>query len=113
RSVSEVLMHVAVGNYWLLAQAGAKIPGNTPPIAPDLEKKTTKKDDVLRWLGNSFAAVRAAYPQADKAKAVKFAGRASTAEAVFLRLLVHNHEHMGQMIAYTRSMGIKPPWSKD
>ena len=34
-----------------------------------------------------------------------------TAGDVFLRILVHNHEHMGQAIAYARMKGIVPPWS--
>jgi hypothetical protein len=29
---------------------------------------------------------------------------------VFIALAVHGHEHLGQMIAYARSNGIKPPW---
>ena len=52
RSTSEVFMHVAVGNYYLLAQAGGKIPDDTPPIPPDLEKKVKEKAEVIRWLNN-------------------------------------------------------------
>jgi len=29
---------------------------------------------------------------------------------LYLRMLAHSHEHMGQAIAYVRSMGIKAPW---
>ena len=32
-------------------------------------------------------------------------------DGVFLRILVHNNEHMGQAIAYARMNGIVPPWS--
>jgi hypothetical protein len=32
--------------------------------------------------------------------------------ACFLRILVHNDEHMGQSIASARMNGIVPPWSK-
>jgi len=111
RSVSEVLMHVAYSNYRLLDFAGGKIPDDTPSIPADFETKFMVKDDVLRWVRNSFAAVRAEYPRVDKSKKVKFLSRDSTSENVFLRLLVHNHEHMGQLIAYARAMGVKPPWS--
>jgi uncharacterized damage-inducible protein DinB len=31
---------------------------------------------------------------------------------VFLRILLHNSEHMGQSIAYARMNGVVPPWSK-
>ena len=40
-----------------------------------------------------------------------FFGRDVTARAVYLRILVHVHEHMGQAIAYARVNGIVPPWS--
>ena len=112
RSTSEVFMHIAVGNYWLLNHAGARIPDSTPQIKPELETKTTAKPDVIRWLKNSFDAVRQAYPATNRAKTVKFFGKDTTSESVFLRILVHNHEHMGQSIAYARMMGVVPPWSK-
>jgi hypothetical protein len=43
---------------------------------------------------------------------VQFFGKDAIAEGVFLRLLVHNNEHMGQSIAYARMNGIVPPWSQ-
>lgn len=112
RSVSEVYMHIAIGNYFLLDQAGGKIPDNTPDIPPDLEKKVTQKAEVIKWLKNSLDAVREGYPRTDRTKKVKFFGKESTSEFVFLRLLVHNHEHMGQSVAYARIIGVIPPWSK-
>ena len=36
-----------------------------------------------------------------------------TIESVYLRIIVHNNEHMGQLIAYARTNGIVPPWSKE
>lgn len=112
RTVSEVLMHIALGNYYLLNQAGGKVPDDTPPISGDLEKKVTAKADVVRWLKNSQAGVRNAYGTTDRTKALKFFGKDTTSDGIFLRILVHDHEHMGQMIAYARSMGVTPPWSK-
>ena len=111
RSTSEVFMHVAIGNYYLLDQAGAPIPDNTPDIAPGLEKKVTSKADVIAWLKRSADAVRAGYAKADRTKKLKFFGKDTTSDNVFLRLLVHNHEHMGQAIGYARMNGVKPPWS--
>ena len=37
--------------------------------------------------------------------------RYSSLTNIFLRILVHNHEHMGQAIGYVRMNGIAPPWS--
>jgi uncharacterized damage-inducible protein DinB len=111
RSTAEVYMHVAIGNYRLLAFTGA-----TPAVDPakqhqQLETSVTEKADVLKFLGESFDAVRAGYPSIDGQKTVQVFGRKATVDAVLLRLLVHNHEHMGQAIAYARMSGIAPPWS--
>jgi uncharacterized damage-inducible protein DinB len=31
---------------------------------------------------------------------------------MYLRIIVHANEHMGQLIAYARMSGVVPPWSK-
>lgn len=113
RSTSEVYMHVAVGNYGLLAQAGVKPGGANWPdeIAADTERKVTAKADVVRWLKDSLAAVRASHGTLDGSRTVKFLGADVPASHVMLRLLVHNHEHMGQAIAYARMSRVTPPWS--
>lgn len=112
RSTAEVYMHVAVGNYILLSRAGAK-PGEywPPKIEPDAEKKVTAKADVVKWLKDSLAAVRAAHGVVDETRTVKFFGADVPAANVMLRILVHCHEHMGQAIAYARMSGVVPPWS--
>ncbi len=113
RSTSEVYMHVAVGNYYLLSQAGAKPGAHWPDkIEADTEKKIKDKADVIRWLKDSFAAVKAAEPALDRSKKVTFFGQQTTVDGILLRILVHNHEHMGQAIAYARMSGVVPPWSK-
>jgi uncharacterized damage-inducible protein DinB len=114
RSTSEVYMHVAVGNYWLLAQAGAKPGGAHWPekIQPGAEEKITNKADVVRWLKDSLAAVRASHAAVDGSRTVNFLGKDVPASHVMLRLLVHNHEHMGQAIAYARMSGVTPPWAR-
>jgi uncharacterized damage-inducible protein DinB len=112
RSISEVHMHTAIGNFGLLSQAGVKLT-NVPAkeITASTEKSVTAKADVLRWLKASHEAVRRAYPTVDRQKPVKFLGKDSTIDNIFLRILNHNHEHMGQSIAYARINGIAPPWS--
>jgi len=83
----------------------------SPGNSKNLPKGIVSKADLAKWLKDSEDAVRAAYPKADMKKAVKFLGKDTTVEGVFLRLLVHSHEHMGQLIAYARSTGVVPPWS--
>ena len=63
-------------------------------------------------LKDSFEALRKAYPAAELQKPAKSFGQDSKVENIYLRILVHNHEHMGQPIAYARMNGIVPPWSK-
>jgi hypothetical protein len=31
---------------------------------------------------------------------------------MYLRIIIHANEHMGQLVAYARMNGITPPWSK-
>jgi len=112
RSTSEVLMHVAEGNFWLLGQAGSPVELPMPAPPAPAEKSVTGKDEILKWLRASFDAVRKAYPTADRGKKVTFLTKETAAENVFLRVLVHNHEHMGQLIGYARMSGVKPPWSR-
>ena len=114
RSVSEVYMHVAIANYGLMGRAGIPIPADVAPkIKSDTEKVITAKADVIQWLKDSQQFVRDGYPKVDKQSKVNFLGKNdTTAEGVLLRLLVHNHEHMGQSIAYARMIGVVPPWSQ-
>lgn len=112
RTVSEVLMHVAIGNYWLLSRAGVPMPEGNRKITQDPKLDVTAKADVIGWLKDSQEAVRLAHAKADLKKPIKFFNRDATVEGVYLRILAHNHEHMGQMIAYARSIGVKPPWSE-
>ena len=111
-SISELYMHIAIGNYYLLGQAGIKPPVDLATLGKEPEKSITGKAEVMKFVKDSFDAVRTAYAAADKQKAVKLFGNDTTVDSVFLRILVHNHEHMGQAIAYARMNGVVPPWSK-
>ena len=51
--------------------------------------------------------MRANYAKLDQKKPVKLFGEDTTAEGILLRILVHNHEHMGQSIAYARMVGVR------
>lgn len=112
RSISEVYMHLAVGNFWLLEQAGGKSPVVISSLGKSPEKSVTSKPQVIDLLRKSFEAVKAQYQSLDRQKPVQFLGQATTSDKVFLRILVHNNEHMGQSVAYARMNGIVPPWSK-
>jgi hypothetical protein len=80
-------------------------------LGKDPEKSVTAKADVIRLLRGSLEAVAAAYKTADRQKKVQIFKREAIADGVFLRILLHNNEHMGQSIAYARMNGVVPPWS--
>jgi len=130
RSVSEVLVHVAAANLMLVSVTGVeaapdlygKLEGETGSrmmamIAKNesLEKTITDKNAVIGLLKRSFDALRAAFTQATDAELDRpqmFAGGQATVRSIYLRGLAHMHEHMGQLIAYTRSMGLPAPWAE-
>jgi len=128
RSVSEVLVHVAVGNFLLLDAVGVAAPADLYGQVPadgqgrvlglirrndELEKSVREKVAVTEVLKRSLQAVRNSMTQAvdvDLDQRRVFFGQQTTVRRVYLRLLTHSHEHMGQMIAYMRINGMSPPW---
>jgi uncharacterized damage-inducible protein DinB len=112
RSVSEVYMHIALANFWLLSVTGVKLPADM--TSNDLEKTVKTKPEVVNWLKRSLEAVKTAHlgvASADLARKVKVDGRDATVDGMYLRIIVHANEHMGQLIAYARMSGVVPPWS--
>jgi uncharacterized damage-inducible protein DinB len=112
RSVSEVFMHITIANFWLLSITGPKMP---PDLKQEMEKTVTKKADVIAWLKRSLDAVKTARAQlkpGDLERKVKVDGKTVTVDGMYLRIIVHANEHMGQLVAYARMNGIVPPWSK-
>jgi uncharacterized damage-inducible protein DinB len=111
RSTSEVLMHIASGNYTYGTFIGGTRPEGT---AGAVLMKITDKPKVIEALKSSFVYVKAAIQGAsDLDKPVKIFGRDATVREAMLRSATHSHEHMGQLIAYARVNGIVPPWSEE
>jgi uncharacterized damage-inducible protein DinB len=84
-------------------------------MSDDLDKTVTKKADVIDWLKRSLEAVKTARAQlkpGDLEKKVKIASKTATVDGIYLRIIIHDNEHMGQLIAYARMNGITPPWSQ-
>ena len=112
RSTSEVYMHIVNANFFLLSVTGPKMPAD---LKKDAEKTVTSKPEVIAWLKRSLEAVKQAHLAADPkdmSRKVKVAGRDATVDGMYLRIIVHANEHMGQLIAYARMTGVTPPWSK-
>jgi uncharacterized damage-inducible protein DinB len=108
-SIAEVYTHIYTGNFMLLDQVGHKVPA-------DLAVKAKDKGEIVRWLKDSFLEVKkrhAGTTPEQMQRPVKFLNSVDTkVEAVYLRILAHISEHMGQSIAYARMNGIVPPWSE-
>jgi uncharacterized damage-inducible protein DinB len=118
RSVSEVLMHVVGEWYFFTPMAvGGKPPadfGAPRETLPKLEK-TTKKSEVLEQLDKSWAHCKQQIQSADLAslgKSMTLFGRQRTFPQLAFGMTADLHEHMGQLIAYARSVDVVPPWSK-
>jgi uncharacterized damage-inducible protein DinB len=111
RSTSEVYMHIAEANFGLLAVTGPKLPAD---MKEGMEKTVTAKADVLSWLKRSLEAVKQAHlaeTSKDLQRKLQIHGRDATVDGIYLRIIVHANEHMGQLIAYARMSGVVPPWS--
>ena len=116
RSVSEVFMHIALANFYLLSATGPKVPPEMDdPANANMERTMTTKPQVVAFLKRSLTAVANTHAQlrpGDGSRKVVIEGHPSTVDLMYLRILAHANEHMGQMIAYARINGVVPPWSR-
>ena len=113
RSTSEVYMHIVMANFYLLSVTGPKMPGD---LKEDAEKTVTSKPEVIAWLKRSLQAVKEAHlaeKPDDLRRKVHIMDRDATVDGMYLRIIVHANEHMGQLVAYARMTGVVPPWSKE
>ena len=112
RSFAEVFLHVAGERYGILSMMGA-----TPPArfkAGEFEKSTTERDRVVDELNQSWDFANKAISSmsnADFAKLLPKLGPGANEGDVVYMLVADAHEHLGQLIAYTRQNGIVPPWT--
>lgn len=121
RSVVEVLRHVASDNYFLPALLGTA-PDSSTGIKGDDYKTTTAfemrkvpRDTTIADLEKSFAFLKQTFqntPAGALGEKVSFFGQESTRQAALVSATTHLHEHLGQLIAYARTNGVKPPWSE-
>lgn len=112
RSTSEVYMHIANANFYLLSITGPKMPSD---LKEGMEKTVTSKPEVIQWLKRSLDAVKQAHlaeTPKDLQRKVHIEDRDATVDGMYLRIIVHDNEHMGQLVAYARMNGVVPPWAK-
>jgi uncharacterized damage-inducible protein DinB len=118
RSVGEVFMHVASEYYaWSPRSFGAT---PSPVVTMTREgfqqfESNATKENVLKHLKEGYAYGKQAVEGVDPATLTgtkKFFGTDATTADIALGMSGDLHEHLGQLIAYARMNGIKPPWSK-
>ena len=117
RSVAEVLMHV-VGEwyFWAPNSMAGKPPadfGDPKTKLPGLEKSVTTKDAVVAELEKSWAYCDTQIRSADPATLTgSYRPWGQPIDRAAFGMAGDLHEHLGQLIAYSRTIGVKPPWSK-
>jgi len=121
RSIGEVIRHVASDNYLIPAALGhaadpsTGIKGDDYKTAGAFEKRQATKDQTVADLEKSFANLKQSMQATTPAKlgdTVKLFGQPFTTQKAWVLGTTHLHEHLGQLIAYARMNGVKPPWSQ-
>lgn len=119
RSVRRVLLHVAADNYVMPAMLGFT-PDPATGITADyatgaaFEARNLPKDSVIAELRKSFVFVKQSLQGTTGtllAGPVTMFGQQFTGQSAWILAVTHVHEHLGQLIAYARTNGVKPPWS--
>ena len=106
------MAHTTGSLYRLGQRLGAPIPKDVN--VSELRSLEGKKATV-EALRRALAHVGAAIGKLEDAaldKDVNLFGRESKMRDVAILAVVHTSEHLGQLIAYARSNGIAPPWSR-
>ncbi|MDT0539437.1 MULTISPECIES: DinB family protein [Croceitalea] len=111
-SVGEALLHVAGANYFLAMKMGFPPPDDVDMMAIG---KITGKDNIIAALkkSNEFVLSKIMMVENDDLSTeVDFGFAKMNKMGGLLAMMEHNGEHKGQLIAYARSNGVVPPWSK-
>ncbi|MDB4874943.1 MAG: DinB-like domain protein [Gemmatimonadetes bacterium] len=127
RSISEALMHVASEWYVFspMSVAGTPPEDFLPKTSTPAERrtamgvklqsmeKTTGKDAVIAELDKSWAYCKTQLMAANPSELTgKYKPWGLPLDEAAFGMAGDMHEHLGQLIAYARSVGVKPPWSK-
>lgn len=121
RSVHEVFKHVVADNYLIPAMAGTAAPaetgirGDAYQTALDFENRPLTRVETIAQLESSFAHLKAALRATSESamnETVALGRNQASKRYLWLLAATHVHEHLGQMIAYARSNGVVPPWSR-
>jgi uncharacterized damage-inducible protein DinB len=120
RSVGEVFQHVTADNFLLTAPflevpAWTNIDASDYGSAQAFERRDIDRAQVIDELQQSFAQIRKAMEMVsddELGDSVTLFGGTMTTHRLWVLTVTHMHEHLGQAIAYARSNGVVPPWSR-
>lgn len=110
RSVSEVFNLIVAENKMLTG-----LLTGTPSSGGGRGPQITDPAQLQQELTSSYAALKqaiAGLSSSDLNASVKMFGRDMTKQSAALMLIMDQHEHLGQSIAYARTNSVVPPWSK-
>jgi uncharacterized damage-inducible protein DinB len=109
RSVADVF-NLIVKENGLLAGVLSGTPNTGAAPAPITDPE--KMQEALKASYLNLQKAIAALSDDDLRTTVKLFGRDWTKQDALMHVLEDQHEHLGQSIAYARSNGVVPPWSK-
>lgn len=114
RSFADVFKHIISANYFFGSKLGGTLPADVKMETLDADLKTKK--DITAALKQSYDFILESIKNTkDDALPAKveypFPGEFTNMSSVLIALS-HSNEHLGQLIAYSRMNGIKPPWSE-
>src|ERR1041384_7100873 len=109
RSVGEVF-NLIVKENGLLAGVLSGTPNTGAPPAPITDPE--KMQEALKASYLNLQKAITGLSDNDLQTTVKLFGRDMTKQDALMLIIEDQHEHLGQSIAYARSNGVVPPWSK-
>lgn len=116
RSVGEVFELIVNENGMLAGLlSGTPTEGGMRGGGRGAQSTITDPAEMQEALRTSYATLRqaaAGLSDAELRASVRMFGRETTKQGATLMLLFDQHEHLGQSIAYARSNGVTPPWSR-
>lgn len=116
RTIAQVLMHVATEFYYYTPMSiGGQAPASygTPREKNAALEKVATKAEVLDHLEKSWAHTKSQFAASDAAKLTgSYKPWNMPLDRAAFGMDGDLHEHLGQLIAYARSVGVKPPWTK-
>ncbi len=118
RSVAEVLAHLALGTR-LMTDLVEGPPANLRERLEwqsKAEKEPRTKEALIAMIEEAFADVRKSIEPlrtSQLSRDTRFFSETTTVRGVYISIGAHVSEHLGQLIAYARMQGIKPPWSAE